>query len=256
MVRRILESGRIAGWTDKLLTRGTRRHPPTEFLAPAIWPAITSKRSVQQARDLIYDPTRRPGSHRRWLLSDLMVCAGCGATLISTYPDVSTRQYRCIYKSRSVEHRGVWIVHKADDTVSGQIHAAVADSLIDRILAAGIDVTETAAKLDRAADTKLRKLSAQRTEGLITDAEFRSEMVKASFIKTRTAITLAELRLADLEALRRTQFAEAWASAEVGRRRGIVQALTQEIRVAPHPQEKRSRYDPNRITISWRGEGG
>lgn len=64
---------------------------------PGVWEPMVSIDDVRAARALLIDPNRRKhqGTARRWLLSGLAVCDGCGARVRSARTKEKYHGYRC-----------------------------------------------------------------------------------------------------------------------------------------------------------------
>lgn len=99
-MKNILVSPRVAGWRSH--TPGLDRNAPAhfgggEFTAPAEWPAILDRETVERIRRILGDPSRRRGpSGRTYLLSGgLARCGLCGGNLAGQATHGGRRTYRC-----------------------------------------------------------------------------------------------------------------------------------------------------------------
>ena len=249
-IARMLTNGRIAGWRDKPVAGRRERDLNREFLAPGIWPAIVPKASVQRARRLSRDDIKRPGSHRRWLLSDIAVCARCGFALTSCVPDTPSRRYYCSDRSKRQCGR-ITITCRADDTVSERLHSAVAGGLIERIVANGVDVCAPARDAHREAERLTRNLRRDRADGAVSDRDFRAQTTHLSVLTTNTSRVVAEVEGAgDLSQLTAASFPQIWKNADMRYRRSLLRALALRIEIRPG-RSIGSQYNEERVVITW-----
>lgn len=252
-VGRLLTNGRIAGWRDRPVPKNQEKALVGEFLARGVWPAIVSKQSVHRARLLIRDDTKRPGSHRRWLLSDIAVCGRCGFALVSFVADTPTRRYYCSdgpYRPRRCGR--VSISHRAEDTVTEQLHAAVAEGLIERIISSGVDVCASARAAHREVERQMKNLRRDRADGAVSDRDFRSQMTTLVYVKISTTRVVDDIeRLGDLRELSAESFPLRWSTADVSYQRSLLRALTEQILIRPSVT-RAGHYYADRVVISWR----
>jgi hypothetical protein len=105
------------------------------------WRAIVSREDVEQARALVADDTRRPGSANTALLSWIALCGLCGQPLTPIRLTTRSARYACNLmggKSRAERPYDATSASLGflDALVVERLHAAVAGGLLHRLAAA------------------------------------------------------------------------------------------------------------------------
>ena len=214
---RILTSPRIAGWRQAPQHRPARG--PAEFLARAQWPPIVTRGSVERAQALMADPTLRPGSSYRRLLTGIAVCSICGQPLrlvqhtghparYACQPGSSGLNLRCGHVSTSADF--------ADEYVLDQICDALGAGLLDRPRCSA--PMPAATSTERPQDTGLLS-----TPGLLE-------------LAARIAVD--------------GNARAAFTAGSIADQRNWIGALTEAISVSPSTRRTRV-PDPGRIRVTW-----
>lgn len=258
-LRHVLVSPRIAG---------LRQHRGV-VVGPATWPPIVDQATWRQVCAVFADPERRrrQGAPRRYLLTGLgIVCGrpGCGTPLIAR-PAVkadgkSIRQYVCSGPPRG---RGCGKLTQYAEP----LELYVAERMLDWL--AGDGLTELLAAHDSAdadyaqltqerADTErtLDQLADWLTDGTLDPPRYLREKARVQdriaeldrrLAHRPTAPILAELPHAEAEL--RTW----WDKAMIERRRALVAAAIEEVRVLP-ARRTGGGFDDERIRVRFRGQ--
>jgi len=247
----LLQSARIAGWRQAPASNRTRT--PAEFLVRAQWPGIVSRRAVERARDLMADQTRRPGSSRRWLLSGIALCGGCGQPMAMTCPAAVPARY-CCQRSHGPEprHRCGHVSITAgflDTLVLTELTTAVHDGLIQRILDHHED-SDAGGAHQAAAPTQPHPVPPPAgTRGLSPNP------ANHAFVRhppTPARLAAVHGRLTHL-ARDPHAFPTAWSAMARREQRELVQLLASSITVAPAPAGTHRALNPERVTIILAG---
>jgi site-specific DNA recombinase len=253
-VVKVLAEARIAGWRDTPKPRETVVYYGTRFLAPAVWPAIVSRRDVERVRKIMGDATLQHWSAYRFLLSGLILCGPCGRRMNCGRRDVSTRRYYCEGKRNGSAGCGkISVSVRVEDTVTSQLHDAVTGGLFERLRLAGRSVFTSEVEAARSAERQVRQVKQDRREGRITDAEFLTQRHQIAHRTNLHRYLAAELALVDLDTLASSAsaFGDSWSTATIRRKRAILLASASKIVVLPADAGMRQ-YKPSRIQIEWR----
>lgn len=263
-LRVILISARVAGWREHRAGRGRSEaaaYGGGEFTAPAEWPAILDRPTVERLRRRLADPSRQRGpSGRTYLLSGgLARCAACGANLAGQM-NSGRREYRC-----SVSGGGCGNVQIGADGIEEYVveavRAAHANGLFDEeVRDAGADSGASEAwALAEHLRAEVEQLSADKGSGLITRAEWlaQREPLLARLAAAETDLARRqEVEQTALLAGGLAEFDRAWAedkaAGNLSRMRARLAAALGEVRVAK-AVKGRNRFDADRISFpEWR----
>lgn len=248
----IVTSPRIAGWRCVPTSAKDRIYYGHGFLVPGQWEAIVSRETVERVQALLKDETTRPGSSARWLLSRIALCGRCGLPLTSELRDKPDRRYKCDTATGSVKERcgRLSISWRLEQVVTDQLHQAVRDGLIQRVMAAGDAAWEPTVRSAEIAARKLASIAQDHDENLIDHAEWkrRRGSIERRSAADRTAA--AEITTLDLSELTVDGFTKYWASATTGQRRTLLRGLAAEILVLPFSYG--ARQPDQRLRITWR----
>jgi site-specific DNA recombinase len=251
-IRRMLSSGRIAGWREH------RR----ELVAPAEWEAIIDRPTLDRLRSLLLDPSRRvsPGPVvRRYLLGGALArCGICGQPLRAAPREDGTRRYGCRPVPGSPGCRKIAIVAEP-------LEAMLRDLILERLdspqMLAAIEAhdrqTAAAVDLDTLAvdESTLQDLARDfYVDRLIGRAEYLTArdglQTRIDAARRRMARTNGSGRARELAGFG-AKLRQAWDSESFDWRRAIVTTLVDKVTVAPG-RRGYNRFDPSRVGVEWR----
>ena len=244
-LKRLLMSGRIAGW----------REHHGEFVARAEWPAIISKDESDRLRRLLMDPSRNrsTGNVRSYLLSGLVRCGRCGARMTAA-PVMRKghryRRYACLTDRGGCNRCGIG-AQPLEDVVIEAVMQRLDGPALDRVVAEadakpqGSEVAEIEARMADLADAFAageigRKEWARARDGLARRLEI-AQAVEAVEVRATMAASL----LVGEGALR-----DRWPAIGPDRQRLILEAVIKEIVIAP-TSKAGNKFDPGRIEVVW-----
>lgn len=262
-LRRMLTSGRIAGWRET----GTKAAKPGvparhELVAKAEWPAIIDRPTLDRLRALLLDPTRRTTTGpvvRRYLLGGALArCGNCGQPLRAAPRADGTRRYGCKPVPGSPGCRSIAIVAEP-------LEAMIAEAILDRLdspqMLAAIEAhdRQTAAAVDldtlAADEAALEQLARDYyTERLIGRTEYLAArdglQGRIDAARRRMARANGSGRVRELAGFG-AKLREAWEGESFDWRRAIVTTLVDTVTIGPG-RRGLNRFDPSRVTIDWR----
>lgn len=250
----MLRSPRIAGWRQAPQHVGQARQTP-EFLVLGQWPAIVPRRDVERAAAIMADPTVRPGSSSRWLMTGIAICGGCGYTLTAGDSGVDGVRYVCHSPSIPARRTGThghyaMLAEPLERIVTDQLVAEVRGGLIGRLLR--LPVTEAA--LPALDEIALAAVDHAHAYGQITAEEKkrqRRRVFDASRANRAKAGQLLERRRLAEIGRAPTRFRATWAALELREQRGLLATCAESITVGRHFGPT-GRANPDRIQIVWR----
>lgn len=249
-VRGVLLNPRIAGLRvyKGQTTKGT-------------WEPLIEEETWRALVALLSSPARRTSdaTARRWLLSGFARCGveGCGATLMTGgrshrgQPEWAQRRtYRC-----SAAHHMVRAAEPIEEYVTEHVLRRLARPDAARLL-------EDDARPDSAALRTEAQALRTHLDGLVelvADGTFTPSQARDAAARLRGQLREVEDRLANagrarvLEPLiRAADLRATWAALDVDRQRTVAQALAD---VVVHPVGRgRRTFDPDTVTITWRGD--
>lgn len=260
-IKQIMTNARISGRREI----GHRRAALGTIVHDSAWEPIVDVETSDRLRVLLTQSARRTNggsTHRRYLLSGLLVCGKCGHKLHSLSEKGSRRAaYRCPASTQSSRASaeqpscgGVTVAMKyAEPTVVADLLAAIeSPELVERL--------HKREELDPAVvaqivtdEQELIEIARDKSDGTITRAEWlaqrevvqqRLELNKRLVAKsTRTeALTLLD---GDDE------IEERWERLNLSQQRAIIGEVFAEISVMP-AQGRGLKFNPDRIKASWR----
>jgi site-specific DNA recombinase len=256
-IARMLCSPRIAGWTNEPIRRGTAQAANSrKFLAKGSWKPIVSRADVERARALLLDETLRAGSHRRWLMSGIVLCGSCGRPLCSQPYDTPTRFYAC-WSQAGPQKRCTKIAIRGaafEDDVVERLHGAVEGGVIKRILDSGPAAFLPTIEAARQANLRLRQLAQDRDDGLIDTAEWagRHRRITCRSMTARAADLAREEVDLPMWNRRRRTFAARWDKCTMREKRSLVLLLTRSVVITRDIPNGVRRYEPSRVHVTWR----
>jgi len=229
-----------------------------EIIGNAAWKPILERNTWEQIRAKIGDPRRSQGGRPpSYLLTSMLRCGRCGATLHSSRRADGSRRYMC--NSGAAEGPcGRTAV------TAGPLEAEIADQLLG-----ALGGPPLWGALDRSDDIDAQKITKQ----LISDEESLEQLARdhyveraigrREFLTARNALeqrieeNMASLKVpaskAALAGLPQTldELNDIWISLDIDRQRAILEAVVEEIVVKPGKPGRRY-FDPARIEIRWR----
>jgi site-specific DNA recombinase len=247
VLRRLLMSGRIAGWREH---RGV-------LVAPAVWPGIVDRATVDRLRARLGDPSRltRRGDARRYLLSGgLLRCGGCGQPLRARPRVDHVRRYVC---ASGPMHGGCGAIAILAEPLEATITERVLDVLDSPVVEA-----QAQRQLEGASDGLVETLAADRQaldelagdyylHRVISRDEYlaiRSPLeARIEATRRRLADGTGERVLASIRGIARTR----WPEVGFDQRRAILAAVIERVTIGPG-RRGLNRFDPTRLAIAWR----
>jgi site-specific DNA recombinase len=249
VLRRMLMSARIGGEREHLGV----------IMATAEWPPIIPPEVAATLRATLAARARGPArSPRRYLLTGLLRCSHCGATLVSRPRADGERRYVCA-KGPGFAGCG------KTTTLAPPVEEYIARGILDRLdspkleaiirgeLARDDQSAALQADLDRTL-AKLDELSLLWSQDKITKRQWlvankpleaEDERLKRELSRVSRVPVLADL-LGNASTLR-TQ----WPTLDLSRQQAIVKALLDHVVVGPAVRG-RTRFDPSRLRPVWR----
>lgn len=250
VLRTILRSARASG----------QREHRGQIVAKAVWPAIITPDETTRLRALFDDPARKhERPPRSYLLSGLLRCATCGATLISRPMDTRNRRYVC-YKGPSFNGCGRLTV------TAPTLEDFVLEMILFRLDTKNFAAAEkgeaarsaseaTASRELDDANIRLDELAQLFGEGTISVREYMAARKPLEARVERASKALSRLRrttaldsyIGAPDALRRD-----WPTLSLPRQQAIVKAFANHFTINPTSKRGRNSFGPERVTPAWR----
>jgi len=247
--RRVVTSYRIAGW------RSHRGVP----VAPAVWPGIIDRDTLERVRAIMLDPARRAVGRapQRYPLRPLVFCADCGLQMWGRPREDGVRRYICAPGPPQHGCGRVIMATPLEDHVFDRLVAVLDAEMLDKAHRSLDD-----------SDSRREQLYAQlrADEESLTDAahEYRVER-----ILTRTQFLSVSHRLQGRIDEARKQLAAVdgspllaglpvgedalrawWADADPGLRGALIRAVVDRVVVGPAVRGL-NKFDPRRVSVQW-----
>jgi site-specific DNA recombinase len=221
------------------------------------WESILDRTTWEQLVAVLTDPGRRtprPEVSRRYPLTGVLVCALCGQPL-KAMPRTGERSYGCNTKTGGCGH--VFLRAQPVENYVRRILVPLADSpaFLEGAFAEEAEEANAAKKLvlENATDEKrLAELSDMLGDGEIDRASYTRQ---AGRLRDRIAARSSELStLRGQSALGRFagRVEASWDTMSVKDQRLILLSLVRSIKVGRAPVKGSNRFDPTRVTFSWR----
>lgn len=224
VLRRMLTSGRIAGW----------REHKGDLVAEAEWPAIISRADLERLRSLLLDPARQTNrrASRYLLTGGIARCGLCHAPLIARGRGGGTRGYTC-----ATQHGGCGRVRVAAEPFEDYVTAEVLKALDRPALWKGLAEAERKKGPDESAILEEIAADEASLEELAADYYVRKAVPKRSFLaaqgqlEARISANRARLstttgsRAMDTLKAHRGDLAARWEELPIDARRAIVAAV-------------------------------
>jgi DNA invertase Pin-like site-specific DNA recombinase len=247
VLRRLLMSGRIAGWREH---RGV-------LVAPAVWPAIVERASVDRLRARLGDPSRRTSgpNPRRYLLSGaLLRCGACGRPLRARPRVDHVRRYVCPSGPMYGGCGGIAIVAQPlEDLVVERVldvlDSPVVEAQAQRLVEGTADIVVETLGADVRALEELaldyyRDRLITRDEYLVARGSLEGRIESA---RRQLAESTGERVLESVRGVARTR----WPEVGFDQRRAIISALIERITIGAG-RRGFNQFDPGRLAIAWR----
>ncbi len=248
-LKRILVSPRISGQREHL----------GRIVGPGKWQPIITPDETAQLRARLNDPARRiRRTPRRYLLSGLLRCGLCGASLVARPTSDGTRRYVC---AKGPGYAGCGRLAIMAEPVEQLVADAVLYRLDTPALAAALrdeaarDEATAALVADLASDeAQLTEIAAAYGRREVTFAEYlaarkpieaRIEAAKRQLSRTSRAAAIGDY-VGDSASLR-----ERWAGLDLSRQRAIVEAVLDRATIG-HAVRGRNTFDRSRVDPVWR----
>lgn len=251
-LRRMLTSGRIAGW----------REHHRELIAKAVWAPIIDRPTLDRLRTLLLDPGRRLTTGpvvRAYLLGGGMArCGRCGEPLRSAPRGDGTRRYAC-RKMPSMVGCGRTVV--IADPLEEMVRDAVLDRLDSPQMLAAIEAHER--QTAQAVDLDTLHADEQALESAARDHYVERVIGRSEYLAARDAlqgrIDAARGRLARTNGSGHARalagfgakLRAAWEAESFDWRREIVTTVVDSVTIGPG-RIGWNHFDPSRVTIAWR----
>jgi site-specific DNA recombinase len=232
-LRRLLSSPQLAGL----------RTYHGEVVRAGDWPAILTAEQHRALAALLGDPGRRTSrAPRRYLLTGLARCGLCGGGLMARPKPDRRRNYLC----RDCGKIGV-----------------LADPLEELVIAALLVATDEADLGESRSPRERPERDAVRGQlDELADMWARREISRQEWLRARRGLEAQlqglqrqearDARKMALDAYQgKGQLRRAWPELDFARRRAVLQAVVDRVRVGPAVRG-RNRFDPHRVSIGWR----
>ncbi|HTT85722.1 MAG TPA: recombinase family protein [Acidimicrobiales bacterium] len=249
VLRRMLTSGRISGQREHL----------GEIVASGDWPAIVTPAQTARLRSVLLDPDRRTNrAPRRYPLTGLVHCGGCGARLVARPRDDGERRYLCAKGPGLAGCGGTAILAEPlenfiAEAVLHRLDTPRLQRAVARTLSAEADADVVQQELEEV-DTELENLATLHGQGQITVKEWMAARKPIETRREQAARRLGQLSGASaLDGFvgRPGALRAQWAHLDPARQRAIIGTVLPRI-VIHRAVRGRNRFDPDRIEPVWR----
>ena len=229
-----------------------------EIFGEASWEAILDRRTWEQIRAVLGDPRRtQRGRPSQYLLTSVLRCGRCGATLHSSRRKDGSRRYMC---NRGANEgpcgRLAVVAEPIEQAVADRLLVALAGPALWRAFE-GVDNrdSEPVVRQLAADEASLEELARDHyVERVISRREFLAarDLLEERISKGRTALQQTT-NVHFLTGLPRSHegLEAVWGGLDIGRQRAILKAVVEHVIVHPGTPGRRI-FDPSRIEIRWR----
>lgn len=234
-----------------------------EIVAVDCWaPLITDEQSDRLRSMLVRPKSTTHTTTIKHLLSGLLTCNECGASMAGGPKRRGVPQYRCNRLSRRASEQGgcgrvLVTMRHADELVVGMVLDAIDSPELARRMADTTELDSSVAEQITRDEQELIDIARDRAEGAITRGEWVTmrETIDARLQANRQLVQSVSktnaLSLLDGEG----ELREKWDRLNVGQQRAIISALLDELRVSSSRggrQPDGSYFDPSRFAPKWR----
>lgn len=247
-IKRMLLAGKVVGWRT---LHGQR-------VAKGAWPAILDEETQRKLRRILEDPARttngKGGRAPSYLLSGMLTCGACGATLTAR-PVVRKghryRRYACVVDRGGCNRNGI---------AADPLEALVVDALFLRLGTGAVGAAvakrqhpkQTVGGVE-AIEAELKSIAEERARGEISKAEWAAMRgpLLARLDDAKSA-EVAEIRAEQLpaEMLAPGALRKAWPDLGFDRQRVVLSSLIKTVVVTPTTRSN-NKFDPGRADIRW-----
>lgn len=264
------------GWTYQSIHRmlgsprlaGLKTHHG-EIVGPAAWPAIIDRDTHERLKVRLKSKGGPAIRVRKRLLTGLIFCGRCGTRL---YTKVSTRRrrsnvvrtplYTCVTEPGRGQGSACGRLAVVSDPVDAEVGSQVIEALAGPGLATALSAfaDEGSARAELSArivddQERLDELVKEYADGNLTRGEWRAARKRLAQRLDDAQRRLERLTpstvLTDLGSSAESLHTR-WESEDVVWRRAVVEAVVERVEVAPKGHRGGNRFDPGRITITWR----
>lgn len=253
-----------ARYSGRRETGATSKQRLGEIVAVDCWPALISVEQSDRLRSMLVKraDTKQHTTAIKHLLSGLMTCGECGASMAGGKTRRGVQMYRCNRLSRRVSEEGgcgrvTVTMQCVDELVRDMVLEAVESPELVRRLSKIANVDKTVVEQVKLDEQELIDIAQDRAEQRITRGEWvkMRETVDARLQANRQLVQSVTntnaLALLDGDG----NIVDRWAALDVGQQRAIINALITELRVAKSRggrQPDGSYFDGERIAPKWR----
>jgi len=230
-----------------------------QILGPGTWEPLISAEDGERLRLLLTDPARRKNrAARRYLLSGLLRCGKCGATLLSS-PRGQVRRYACgIQSTKHDPCKGTYITAEP-------LEALIADAVLTRLdspeLRVALTRTDDGARVSAAGD-EIAKVQARMNDAaaMFADGEISREEWKEVRDRLEAHLEVHRRELARLTrhdaaytfAGQGADLKTQWSTLTLSKQVAIVKAVIDHVVITSARPEARQKFDPLRVHPQWR----
>jgi DNA invertase Pin-like site-specific DNA recombinase len=244
-VKRILIGARIAG---------LRRHRG-EVIGPAQWPAIISQELSEQLRARLGSEAyeQRP---RRYLLTGIVYCGGCGARMTGRPTKTRVRRYVCVADHGGCNKVGIAAEPVEEIVADAALVALDNPASMDRLRSASLDSSLSSLLADlQAGELRLQQLTTDHyAHGLIGRAEFfaaRAELEgRNDHLRSQISSATAKLVTTNV-ATAGGSLRNQWLTMPLDRQAAVIRAVLERVTIAP-VLTRSGRFDQERLGLVWR----
>ncbi|MEX2623370.1 MAG: recombinase family protein [Acidimicrobiia bacterium] len=221
-----------------------------EIVGNANWPAVLDRETWERVGAVLGDPRRaqkgRPAAH---LLTGLVKCGKCGASVYSGRRPDGSRRYTCNFEAGRGCGRISVVAEPLEAHVSAYVLSALDSPQMAEALASAPDVDRSAvARQIEEDEGRLEALARDHyAEGIISKREYLAarESIEARLAGSRRQIvTATPATLPAGEDVRKL-----WASADVSTRRAIIALVVESVVIGPGTPGRKA-FDPTRVTVN------
>jgi len=229
-----------------------------EIIGEASWDAILERSTWEKIRAVLGDPRRsQSGRPAQYLLTGMLVCGRCGATLYSSRRKDGSRRYMCNRGANEGPCGRIAVVAEpVERTAATQLLVALAGPDLWAALE-GVDhiESEPIARQLIADEASLEELAKDHyVERVISRREFLAarDLLEARISKNRAAFRPPPTNADPLTGLPRSYEAlvSLWSDLDIERQRMILKSVVEEVVVHPGKPGRRL-FDPDRVEMRW-----
>lgn len=230
-----------------------------QIIGEGTWTPLISAEDGKRLHLLLTDPARRKNrAARRYLLSGMLRCGKCGATMKS-HPRNGVRRYGCgIQTTKSDPCKGTYIVAEP-------VEALIVDAVLMRLdspdLVGALTSTVDEAKVHATGDeiaadqARMNDLSSMWADGEISREEWKiaRDRIEARLEGNRKALARMTRRDAIEDYIGQgASLRDQWESLNLSKQVPIIKAVIESVTIMPSRASGMQRFDPSRVQPVWR----